>query len=179
MEASTFDRFTGQLDYPMFVLTVPGSGCLIGFATQCSIDPPRFLACLSKANHTYRAAARALAVAVHRLGPADHDLAELFGTETGDEVDKLARCAWRPGPHGVPCWTAAPRGWSARSTRASTWATTRACCCAPSRSGPAPTHRRSCSPRSATSTPVTGPSRGGRTSLSTRPEDSTTTGRAR
>ncbi|GAA1810612.1 flavin reductase family protein [Luedemannella flava] len=102
MEASTFDRFTGQLDYPMFVLTVPGSGCLIGFATQCSIDPPRFLACLSKANHTYRAAARALAVAVHRLGPADHDLAELFGTETGDEVDKLARCAWRPGPHGVP-----------------------------------------------------------------------------
>lgn len=102
METATFDRFVGGLDYPMFVLTVPGSGCLVGFATQCSIDPPRWLVCLSKANHTYRAAARAIAVAVHRLTAVDHDLARLFGTETGDEVDKLARCAWRAGPHGVP-----------------------------------------------------------------------------
>jgi hypothetical protein len=29
------------LDYPMFIATVPGDGCLVGFATQCSIDPVR------------------------------------------------------------------------------------------------------------------------------------------
>ena len=29
-------------------------------------------------------------------------LAELFGGETGDEVDKFARCAWHEGPEGVP-----------------------------------------------------------------------------
>ena len=102
MELAVFDRFTSGLDYPMFVVTVPGSGCLVGFTTQCSIDPPRFLVCLSKANHTYRAARNALAMAVHRLGPDDHDLAALFGAETGDEIDKFAHCDWRPGPHGVP-----------------------------------------------------------------------------
>lgn len=98
-----FDRFVGGLDYPMFVLTVPArSGCLIGFATQCSIDPPRFLACLSKANHTYRVLADDRFVAIHRLGPDDHDLAALFGAETGDEIDKFAHCDWHPGPGGVP-----------------------------------------------------------------------------
>jgi flavin reductase (DIM6/NTAB) family NADH-FMN oxidoreductase RutF len=35
--------------------------------------------------------------------PADApDLAELFGGETGDEVDKFARVAWHDGPAGVP-----------------------------------------------------------------------------
>jgi flavin reductase (DIM6/NTAB) family NADH-FMN oxidoreductase RutF len=98
-----FDRFVGGLDYAMFVLTVPArSGCLIGFATQCGIDPPRFLACLSKANHTYRALGDDRFVAVHRLGVGDHDLAALFGAETGDEIDKFAHCDWHPGPGGVP-----------------------------------------------------------------------------
>jgi flavin reductase (DIM6/NTAB) family NADH-FMN oxidoreductase RutF len=41
-------------------------------------------------------------VVVHVL-PADaHDLAVLFGHETGDEVDKLAQVSWRPGPGGSP-----------------------------------------------------------------------------
>jgi flavin reductase (DIM6/NTAB) family NADH-FMN oxidoreductase RutF len=103
-----FDRFITALDYPMFVLTVPASshfgasGCLIGFATQCSISPPRFLACLSKTNHTFRCAAHVPVAAVHRLTAADRDLAELFGTTTGDEIDKFERCDWTPGPHGVP-----------------------------------------------------------------------------
>jgi flavin reductase (DIM6/NTAB) family NADH-FMN oxidoreductase RutF len=26
----------------------------------------------------------------------------LFGSETGDEVDKFARCRWEPGPEGLP-----------------------------------------------------------------------------
>ena len=39
---------------------------------------------------------------VHAV-PADaEDLAELFGGETGDEMDKFARTAWHEGPEGVP-----------------------------------------------------------------------------
>jgi flavin reductase (DIM6/NTAB) family NADH-FMN oxidoreductase RutF len=91
-----------ELDYPMFIATVPGDGCLIGFATQCSIDPLRFLACLSNKNRTYRLARKASHMAVHAV-PADRpDLAELFGGETGDEVDKLAQVDWREGEGGVP-----------------------------------------------------------------------------
>ncbi len=30
------------------------------------------------------------------------ELAVLFGGETGDEVDKFARCRWRPGIDGTP-----------------------------------------------------------------------------
>jgi flavin reductase (DIM6/NTAB) family NADH-FMN oxidoreductase RutF len=36
------------------------------------------------------------------------ELAELFGGETGDEVDKFARAAWRPGPGGTPLLDACP-----------------------------------------------------------------------
>jgi flavin reductase (DIM6/NTAB) family NADH-FMN oxidoreductase RutF len=70
--------------------------------------PPRLLVCLSKANHTYGVAARAGSVAVHRLAPSDHDLAELFGERTGDEIDKFARCDWTEGPGGVPLLDRAP-----------------------------------------------------------------------
>jgi flavin reductase (DIM6/NTAB) family NADH-FMN oxidoreductase RutF len=111
---ASFDRFARPLDYPMFVLTVPGadrgppSGCLVGFATQCSIAPPRVLACVSTANHTYRSAARVGVAAVHLLTVDTRDLAVLFGTETGDEVDKFARCAWSQGPEGVPLLARCP-----------------------------------------------------------------------
>ena len=103
----TFTSLMGELDYPMFIVTtVAGdgerSGCLIGFATQISIRPPRFLVGLSEKNRTYRVAQRAEHVAVHFV-PADGEaLAELFGSETGDEIDKFARCAWHDGPGGVP-----------------------------------------------------------------------------
>ena len=39
---------------------------------------------------------------MHLVPEAAADLAELFGGETGDEVDKFARCAWHPGPDGTP-----------------------------------------------------------------------------
>jgi flavin reductase (DIM6/NTAB) family NADH-FMN oxidoreductase RutF len=101
-----FDAFVGGLDYPMFVVTTTDgterSGCLVGFATQTSIDPPRLLVCLSEKNHTLRVARGAERIAVHVLDEDRHDLAALFGGETGDEVDKFARCEWRPGPGGVP-----------------------------------------------------------------------------
>ena len=94
-------------DSPLYIVTTVGadgerSGCLIGFATQCSIHPPRFLAGLSVTNHTFRVAAAATHLGVHVLDRGEKPLAELFGGETGDEVDKFERCAWHDGPHGVP-----------------------------------------------------------------------------
>ena len=101
-----FDAFVDALDYPMFVVTATHdgrrAGCLVGFATQVSIDPATYLVCISKKNHTFEVARRAPAVAVHALTRAHRALAELFGEQTGDEMDKFARCAWSPGPHGVP-----------------------------------------------------------------------------
>ena len=97
-----------DLDYPMFVATVPGDGCLIGFATQCSIDPPRFLACLSNKNRTYRLAREAEHMAVHVVPEDRMDLAELFGGETGDDVDKLSQVEWSPGPGGLPLIAGCP-----------------------------------------------------------------------
>jgi flavin reductase (DIM6/NTAB) family NADH-FMN oxidoreductase RutF len=102
----SFSELVAQLDYSMLVVTAAAdgerAGCLIGFATQVSIHPPRFLACLSVKNHTYRVARRASLLIVHFV-PADAaDVAELFGGQTGDEIDKFARCDWRPGPEGAP-----------------------------------------------------------------------------
>jgi len=102
----TFQELVAQLDHPMFIATVAAdgerAGCLIGLATQCSIHPPRFLAGISDKNRTFRVAQGAGSIAIH-LVPADAtDLAELFGGETGDEVDKFEHCRWRPGPDGVP-----------------------------------------------------------------------------
>jgi flavin reductase (DIM6/NTAB) family NADH-FMN oxidoreductase RutF len=90
----------------MFIVTTRAgdqlAGCLIGFATQCSIDPPRFLACLSNKNRTTRLAQQAEALAVHFVPSSAGDLAQLFGGQTGDEVDKFAECAWHEGPRGLP-----------------------------------------------------------------------------
>ena len=104
MEA--FEKLVSLLDYPMYVVTTTAdgqsAGCLVGFASQVSIGPPRFLVGLSKRNHTYRVAQHASHLAVH-LVPRQHDeLARLFGSETGDETDKFAQCSWTSGPHGLP-----------------------------------------------------------------------------
>jgi flavin reductase (DIM6/NTAB) family NADH-FMN oxidoreductase RutF len=104
--ADEIDRWVGEIDYPMYIVTtaVRGTraGCLIGFATQCSIDPIRFLVCLSDKNRTYRVAQDADVLAMH-LVPADgDDLVARFGSQTGDDVDKFAGIAWREGPGGVP-----------------------------------------------------------------------------
>jgi flavin reductase (DIM6/NTAB) family NADH-FMN oxidoreductase RutF len=77
-------------------------GCLVGFTTQCSMNPARFLVCLSKRNHTFTVAQEARLLAVHALTGAQRELASLFGERTGDEVDKFDNCRWRPGPEGVP-----------------------------------------------------------------------------
>jgi flavin reductase (DIM6/NTAB) family NADH-FMN oxidoreductase RutF len=101
-----FQAIAASLDYPMFVVTTATagerSGCLVGFLTQCSIDPRRFLVCISKKNHTFRVAMRARTLVVHVLRADQHELARRFGEETGDEVDKFANVEWQRGPDGVP-----------------------------------------------------------------------------
>ncbi len=84
------------------------AGCVVGFHTQCSITPPRYAVWLSKANLTYRVSLFATHIAVHLLGRQDHDLAEIFGGKSGDDVDKFALCEWSPGPAGVPLLTRCP-----------------------------------------------------------------------
>ena len=108
-----FDAFVAGLDHPMFVVTTAHdgerAGCLVGFTTQASLDPPRMLVCLSVANHTYRVARDADLLAVHVLHRTERELAELFGGRTGDEVDKFEHCRWRPGAGGVPLLEDCPR----------------------------------------------------------------------
>jgi flavin reductase (DIM6/NTAB) family NADH-FMN oxidoreductase RutF len=106
LTSGQFSEFVDGLDTPLYVVTTTDgtelSGCLVGFATQTSIDPPRMLVCLSEQNHTLRVALGAELFAVHRLDKDEHGLAELFGGETGDRTDKFARCTWESGPGGVP-----------------------------------------------------------------------------
>ncbi|MEU1352045.1 flavin reductase family protein [Streptomyces sp. NPDC005795] len=109
---TALDPFTDALDCPLYVVTASAAGeragCLVGFASQCSIRPARFIVWLSKANRTYRVAARADRLAVHLLGHDQDHLARLFGGATGDTTDKFTRTAWHPGPGGVPVLDEAP-----------------------------------------------------------------------
>jgi flavin reductase (DIM6/NTAB) family NADH-FMN oxidoreductase RutF len=101
-----FAKLALKLDYSMFIVTAAAgddrAGCLVGFASQVSIHPPRFLACLSIKNRTFRVARGAETLVVHFVPEDATELAQLFGGQTGDEVDKFARCDWRPGPGGTP-----------------------------------------------------------------------------
>jgi len=114
--AEVFHRLLSQLDSPVVIVTcaVDGerTGCLVGFATQCSIHPPRHLVCISRTNHTYELAMRADVLAVHLLDRDDLAVARVFGELTGDEVDKLALVGWHDGPDGVPVLDGAA-GWFA------------------------------------------------------------------
>lgn len=102
----TFDELVNDIDYPMLIVTGAAgeehAGCLVGFATQTSLDPPRFLVCLSRANRTTEVAASAETLVVHFVPPDADDLVALFGSRSGHDTDKLGRCAWRAGPGGAP-----------------------------------------------------------------------------
>jgi flavin reductase (DIM6/NTAB) family NADH-FMN oxidoreductase RutF len=101
-----FDVIADTIDYPMWIVTAAArgerSGCLVGFATQCSIEPVAFGVWISKANHTYRVAVSSTVLVVHAPRESDFELARLFGSQTGDEVDKFEQCSWQPGPEGTP-----------------------------------------------------------------------------
>ena len=105
-EIEPFEKLVALLNYPMYVVTTQAdgvmAGCLVGFASQTSIHPPRFLVGLSTKNHTFRVAADATHLAVHVF---DHDhlaTVELFGSQTGDTINKFDRCSWHRGPAQMP-----------------------------------------------------------------------------
>lgn len=101
-----FDRLMERLDPPVLVVTaaVGGerAGCLVGFHAQSSIEPRGYAVWLSRPNHTFRVAIQATHLGIHFLGTDDRDLAELFGTRSGDDLDKFTRCDWAPSARGVP-----------------------------------------------------------------------------
>ena len=104
-----FDAIMASLDPPMVIVTTADederAGCLVGFHSQSGMEPNSLTVWLSKANRTYRVGVLAQTFAVHFLTPDDLDLATLFGTNTGDDIDKFARCEWEEGPDGVPLLT--------------------------------------------------------------------------
>ena len=105
-ETQAFEKLVALLNYPMFVVTTQAqgiaAGCLVGFASQASIHPPRFLVGLSTQNHTFRVAAEATHLAVHVFDREHLDVVELFGSQTGDRVNKFDRCSWHHGPAQTP-----------------------------------------------------------------------------
>ena len=104
-----FHGIAADLEYPMVIVTtsagIERAGCLVGFLAQCSISPPLLMVWLSKRNRTSRVAAKASSLLVHFPSQEQRELAILFGSQTGDEVDKFSRCSWEPGPEGLPLLT--------------------------------------------------------------------------
>lgn len=101
------EPFFDFVDYPFYVVTACSpdadmSGCLAGFVTQCSIDPPNFLVCISKQNHTSAVAERSRGLGLHLLGDDQVGLARLFGESSGGDVDKFSDLDWRLGSTGAP-----------------------------------------------------------------------------
>ena len=110
MSHDGFDRLVQRSDPAMVIVTasngVERSGCLVGFHSQCSIEPPRYAIWISRANHTFTVVETAEHLGVHFLTAADRQLAELFGTASGDDVDKFAGLHVDETMLGVPVLTA-------------------------------------------------------------------------
>ena len=108
----SFDDLVGAMDGALVVVTTAVDdqlgGCLVGFHSQCSIEPPRYALWLSRANHTYRLALFAEHLAIHVLGAGDASVARHWGTASDDETDKFADVGWSAGPGGVPLLDACP-----------------------------------------------------------------------
>jgi flavin reductase (DIM6/NTAB) family NADH-FMN oxidoreductase RutF len=104
-----FQKLMAQLEYSLFIVTAASgdtrAGCLVGFASQVSIHPSRFLVGISVKNRTFLVAKDAETLVVHFVPEDADELAVLFGGETGDEIDKFARVEWREGPGGAPVIT--------------------------------------------------------------------------
>jgi flavin reductase (DIM6/NTAB) family NADH-FMN oxidoreductase RutF len=117
-DVAGFESIVGRIDYPMFVVTTATgdtrAGCLVGFATQCSIDPARYLVCISDKNRTYRVLQDADAMAVHLVPKDAGHVAELFGSETGDDEDKFDEARWHAGPEGLPLLDDCPSWFAGR-----------------------------------------------------------------
>jgi len=118
--AQAFESIVGRVDYPMYIVTARVGeeleGCLVGFTTQCSIHPPRFLVCMSDKNRTTRMLehGRSDAMVVHLVPEEASHIIELFGGETGDDTDKFERCEWTPGPEEIPLLADCPSWFAGR-----------------------------------------------------------------
>jgi len=106
MAEHDFNILMAALDSPLIVVTTADAreraGCLVEFHGQSSMDPQRYCVWLSKANYTYRVALQSSHLVIHFLTADDLPLAELFGTTTGDTVDKFAGLPVDSGPGGAP-----------------------------------------------------------------------------
>ncbi|MFE7436879.1 flavin reductase family protein [Streptomyces tendae] len=96
---AAMDVFLDRLDPDMCVVTAAAhgerAGCLVGFSSQCSIRPVRYVVWISDVNRTFRVARSADVLAVHLLARDQRGTAELFGGLTGDDVDKFRQVSWR------------------------------------------------------------------------------------
>ena len=114
VDTEAFDGLMSSLDPPLVVVTTAvgdeRGGCLVGFHAQAGIDPDRYCLWLSKANHTYRLALRATHLGVHFLAEDQLDLAERFGTLTGDDVDKFEGLSVTAAGSGCRCSTTCRTG---------------------------------------------------------------------
>ncbi|WP_243056617.1 flavin reductase family protein [Nocardioides sp. SR21] len=112
MPDDAFDQIMESVNPPLVVVTTVAederAGCLVGFHAQSSIGPERYSVWLSKANHTYRVALRASHLAVHFLTADDLPMAERFGTQSGEDVDKFAGLDVSSSEYGVPLIDALP-----------------------------------------------------------------------
>jgi len=112
MSEDSFETLMAAVDPPLIVVTTAvedeQAGCLVGFHVQSSITPQHYCVWLSKANHTYRVGLRAKHFAVHFLTADDLEIAERFGTLTGEDTDKFEGLDVEPDEHGVPLLKACP-----------------------------------------------------------------------
>lgn len=106
MSDGDFESLLASVDPAMIVVTTTAdgtrAGCLVGFHAQSSISAQHYSVWLSKANHTYRVGLRATHFAVHFLTSSDLALAEHFGTQSGEDVDKFADLHLVADDTGVP-----------------------------------------------------------------------------
>lgn len=120
MSPDPFASVMASLDAAMVVVTTAAgderAGCLVGFHAQGSIEPARYCVWLSKANHTYRVGLLATHLGIHLLTDRDRELARLFGTVSGDDVDKFALVDTNVGVDGVPVLPSCPHRLVVRKT---------------------------------------------------------------
>lgn len=84
------------------------AGSLIGFHAQASIEGQHYCLWLSKANHTYRTSLRSTRFALHFLTGDDLDMAERFGTRSGEDTDKFSGLDVETDEYDVPLLRALP-----------------------------------------------------------------------
>jgi len=144
---AAFEALVGKLNYPMFIVTTTSGGrqggCLVGFASQVSIQPRRFLVGLSNKNHTYRLAEQAEHLAVHVLAARERDLARLFGESRPGTSPTSSRSArGTPDRPTCPFSTTQRPGSAAASWNGCRWVTTSRSCWNLKRAEPLPTRVR-------------------------------------